>query len=1167
MADGGVSFAISLAVSTALTAAASALAPPVEGPRLGDLSVSAATYGLPVVRGWGVVRLPANMIWTSGIKEESDTSKGKGLGKATTYTYSASFAMAFAQGPADRILKIWADNKLIYDETGDDASSVVAGGAVIRVYLGDENQIPDPTIEAVEGVGNVPAHRGIVYIVADNAPLEPFGNRIPNISALIAFNGAGETGVTNIVQQAAVADTSGLGGGTPSGNGLHAYDWERGLVYRLKLPATFPVGDWGIGVYELGTMTEIRQASLGDMLAGTGFETDVTSKQITGLAAADGGDLFIVTGTPYKLLQVDPVTLKVLSWFGPTNNAASLTSNMTSAFLPYGMIATKPNAGAPQHIMLWNSYTGPVLYTAGALGLEYLGGADTDTNALNLAAQGAYHQTCAVVGERSALGSTEFWVMNGPGASGPSTYNDLDIWRVYSVTASFGSFKLRTITAGDFWPGETGPVCMRLANYDAGNNQLIMHLDLIGYSAANDDYVICAISCEDGSTVWAIHEDASTNFSAGVAGGSRLLTNTYGYTAYEASTVTAGTAVRVIDTRTGARLYAVSPVGMGLPSTSAYDSVRGSIYQVTSDATRFQRLAVNRGQGFPDSLATVIQDICAACGLAAADIDVTALQSDLVRGFRAPQTSGRDLIQQLQAIYFFDSVESDDVLRFVKRGGASQLTIPYDDVLPPDDGKPALALKLGSADEMPRRVSVRYPDEALEQQTGTQHFARSQAPVLVGIVDSVGEVTVDTTVVMSASEAKTAAKRGLLSQWGERERLESVGLSPGYLRINPTDVVTITTPNGDAVRVRVEAVDVGADYSVRIDGSVEQMAEVWATAATGDAGFGLQPVPLYAGTAQPTQLLLANIPLLRDEDDANGTSLRIYGAAGPLASGGGFTGATVFRSPDAATWSSFLPISNAMAWGRTVGALPDHPAEYTDTTNTLRVRMVNGATRLNSATAAQVLEGANPAILVNPSGAVEVIQYTTVVSEPDGSYSLTGLLRGRRGSDWTTGSHAAGELFVLAEPAFWSATTLPLGQLGISQSIRTATLGSVFANLPISTSSFNGEAEKPWSPVHVAGTRDGSNNLSISWVRRSRIGGEWMDGTETVPLGEASEAYQVDVMSGATVLRTIAVTAATAVYSAANQTADGITPGAPVTVRVYQMSETVGRGHKAEATI
>jgi hypothetical protein len=54
-------------------------------------------------------------------------------------------------------------------------------------YPGDELQMPDPTIQAVEGVANTPAYRGLGYSVFENFPLLNFGNRVPNLRAEVTY--------------------------------------------------------------------------------------------------------------------------------------------------------------------------------------------------------------------------------------------------------------------------------------------------------------------------------------------------------------------------------------------------------------------------------------------------------------------------------------------------------------------------------------------------------------------------------------------------------------------------------------------------------------------------------------------------------------------------------------------------------------------------------------------------------------------------------------------------------------------------------------------------------------------------------------------------------------------------------------------------------------------
>ncbi|MEM9270531.1 MAG: glycoside hydrolase TIM-barrel-like domain-containing protein, partial [Pseudomonadota bacterium] len=49
----------------------------------------------------------------------------------------------------------------------------------LRMYPGDETQMPDPLIEAIEG--QAPSYRGTAYVVIENLPLGSFGNRVPQL--------------------------------------------------------------------------------------------------------------------------------------------------------------------------------------------------------------------------------------------------------------------------------------------------------------------------------------------------------------------------------------------------------------------------------------------------------------------------------------------------------------------------------------------------------------------------------------------------------------------------------------------------------------------------------------------------------------------------------------------------------------------------------------------------------------------------------------------------------------------------------------------------------------------------------------------------------------------------------------------------------------------------
>ena len=68
-------------------------------------------------------------------------------------------------------------------------------------------------------------------------------------------------------------------------------------------------------------------------------------------------------------------------------------------------------------------------------------------------------------------------------------------------------------------------------------------------------------------------------------------------------------------------------------------------------------------------------------------------------------------------------------------------------------------------------------------------------------------------------------------------------------------------------------------------------------------------------------------------------------------------------------------------------------------------------------------------------------------------------------------------------------------------------------------------------------------------------------------LGEASEAYELEILSGVSVLRTLSATAPSTLYAASDETLDFGSTQSSFAVRLYQISAAVGRGLPATATL
>lgn len=150
--------------------------------KLSDLKAQVASEGSAMNYCLGPEnRVGGTVIWMTDLKEHKSKQGGKGGGGGsyTTYSYSVSAAIGICEGPIAGIGRIWADGKLIYDANNGGADKRAKS---LTIYLGTDVQDPDPVMEAIEGAANVPAYRGLAYIVVEDLRLADWGNRLPQFN-------------------------------------------------------------------------------------------------------------------------------------------------------------------------------------------------------------------------------------------------------------------------------------------------------------------------------------------------------------------------------------------------------------------------------------------------------------------------------------------------------------------------------------------------------------------------------------------------------------------------------------------------------------------------------------------------------------------------------------------------------------------------------------------------------------------------------------------------------------------------------------------------------------------------------------------------------------------------------------------------------------------------
>lgn len=209
----------------------------VTGARLATARIPGADEGTPITRLYGTARIGGTLFWATRFEEEVTTERsgGKAFGggglTTTSYRYFANFAVGLCEGEVTAIRRVWADGQPL------DLS-----GIEMRLHRGTANQMPDPLIEAKQGVGNVPAYRNTAYVVFERLPLDDFGNRIPvlqfevvraigtlerEIEAVTIIPGASEHGYAPLQ----VTETTGPGASRILNRnvGYAATDWQASL--------------------------------------------------------------------------------------------------------------------------------------------------------------------------------------------------------------------------------------------------------------------------------------------------------------------------------------------------------------------------------------------------------------------------------------------------------------------------------------------------------------------------------------------------------------------------------------------------------------------------------------------------------------------------------------------------------------------------------------------------------------------------------------------------------------------------------------------------------------------------------------------------------------------------------------------------------------------------
>lgn len=602
----------------------------------------------------------------------------------------------------------------------------------------------------------------------------------------------------------------------------------------------------------------------------------------------------------------------------------------------------------------------------------------------------------------------------------------------------------------------------------------------------------------------------------------------------------------------GTETQTPDPFIEGIEGSGNVPAYRGLAYivfknfYVTDYGNRIPNLSFEVTHSTTD-LKTIVEEISLDAGLEEIEFDASGIQDITIPGYiTSGEKTRRSQIEQLQLLYVFDGIEKNGQAVFKQRDFSKVIAVPLEAMGVSEGTSDAESYTVTRMDEreLPARLTVKYLSADKDYQQGVMTAFRQ-------LTQSRNEKTIDAAFVLGDAKAKSLADTRLYEAWVGRTKYE-FSLGSAYAHILPGDILELNLASERKALVAVSKISYGKPGIIKIQAESTYASTYTVVTRDVDPEPEVQPAP--AATAITVDFL--DIPQL--PGDVGATEDTMYVAATASV----YYGASVFRSNDnGLTYSLNLYRIPLATMGVTSSALGNGPTAFWDYANTLDVVLSSGT--LESRQALDVLNGFNAALVGN-----EIIQFRTAILIAPNTYRISGLLRGRLGTEQKMSGHGIGERFVLLSSSTLGKLTIPSSDWFQTRLFRVGP-----ATLPMTNSLYQdkqvncqGRAALPLSPCHVRGVRDDGGNLTISWIRRTRSDGIWKDYVD-VPLGEKSEVYEIEVMNGEAVKRTLRTTVSTAYYSASDQIADFGSVQAQVKVRIYQLSETRGRGTKKEETI
>lgn len=561
--------------------------------------------------------------------------------------------------------------------------------------------------------------------------------------------------------------------------------------------------------------------------------------------------------------------------------------------------------------------------------------------------------------------------------------------------------------------------------------------------------------------------------------------------------------------------------------------------ELWTDGPNYRRGHWLNGRLSVRSLASVVREICARVGLT--DVDTRDLHG-VVRGYVVSHVSdARRALQPLMLAHGFDAIERDGTLVFRMRRGLGPVDIPREVLAVSDEIEGDLVETRAGEAEMAGRVRVQFVLADADHQ-----IAAEEAVLPDEATHAVSET--DMPLALTRSEGRQTAERWLAEARIARDTLR-FALPPSQLALGAGDIVRLPSDSGPTL-ARIDKVEI---MEHQIVDAVRIEPEVFLPSEMAEETAQVRPFT----PAVPVTPVFLDLPLISGDEVPHAPHLALSATPWPGT-------VAVYQAAQDSDYALNGVVAARSVVGLTETDLPAARSGVIDSGAPLEVRLASGS--LQSVSDAALLGGGNlMAIGDGTPGNWELFQFRDAELISDGRWRLSHRLRGQLGSDaLMPSSWPAGSWVVLLDGTP-SQVALKSLHRGLERHYRIGPASQAYdhASYEHRVHVFEGNGLRPYRPVHLK-AEQANGDLSIEWVRRTRIDGDGWDRAE-VPLGEDSEAYQVQVRRGETVVRDVTVHSPSWTYDEAEIAGDGASGS--ITLRVAQVSERYGAGPFSELEV